>query len=257
MKNFLLSSIITMTALTGFAQVNSTILELQDAKVQINTNGALFNEFGNGMPGYEVPANSGNHAVFFSSLWLSGLDSQDSLRNAAIRFCQDAAGGFCEYFPGPLSTDGTVSSDPAVFDEYNRFWFIDRQQVDTHTAYFTCFYDPNCNTEIQFPEGYTISDEILEWPAHGETALGQPFYLAPFVDVNGDGSYQPEFGDYPSFPGDKAVYMISNDMGGPHVDSYGTPFGIELHTMVYSLQIYWLEKNLELIKNNQSLLELK
>ncbi len=233
MKHFLLSSLIILSSLTSFAQVITNILELQDAKVQINTNGVLFNDYGNGMPGYEVPLNSGNHAVFASALWLSGLDNQDNLYTAATTFCQQSSQGFCEFFPGPLTTDGTASTDAAVFAEYNRFWHITREQVEAHIEYFTCLYDPTCDTDTQFPEGYTPAQEILEWPAHGNISMGQPFYLAPFVDVNGDGAYQPEQGDYPSFPGDEAVYMIANDMGGVHVNSYGTPFGIELHTMIY------------------------
>src|SRR5690554_982724 len=232
MKRFLLSTLIIISVFTIQAQVYTTTLELIDARIKINTNGILFHEYGNG-PGYEVPANSENHAVFIGSLWLSGVDSQENLRTIGMLFCQDNPTGFCEYFPGPLTTDGTVSLDPATSAEYNRFWFITRQQVETHAAYFTCLNDPTCNIATEFPEGYTIPEEIAEWPAHGSTALGQAYYLAPFVDVDGNGSYQPEYGDYPAFPGDEAVYMIANDMGGPHTASNGAPFGIELHTMLY------------------------
>ncbi len=31
----------------------------------------------------------------------------------------------------------------------------------------------------------------------GNTALGQDFYLAPFLDFDGDGFYDPTLGDYP------------------------------------------------------------
>ncbi len=239
MKQLLFSTLVLISAHTGFAQVQSTVLELQDAKVHINSNGILFHDYPNRMAGYEVPLNSENHALFAATLWISGLDNQNNLRTAATTFCQQSPDGFCDLFSGPLTTDGTASTNDAVFEEYNRFWFITREQVETHTDYFTCLYNPTCNTEIQFPEGYTTPQEILEWPAHGNISMGLPFYLAPFVDVNGNGSYQPHYGDYPSFPGDEAVYMILNDKGGEHLNSGGAPFGIELHTMVY----YYLDSH--------------
>jgi hypothetical protein len=31
----------------------------------------------------------------------------------------------------------------------------------------------------------------LEWPAHGNILLGQSTKLAPYVDVNGNGNYDP------------------------------------------------------------------
>ncbi len=51
---------------------------------------------------------------------------------------------------------------------------------------------------------------ILEWPANGNpfakgaggVALVVNHDLAPFVDVNGDGKYNPLLGDYPAMKGD-------------------------------------------------------
>ncbi|MEG1555719.1 MAG: hypothetical protein RR356_03230, partial [Bacteroidales bacterium] len=51
-----------------------------------------------------------------------------------------------------------------------------------------------------------IPQAILNWPAQGDFAhKGQSFYLAPFFDVDNDGIYNPENGDYP-------YYDISNEL---------------------------------------------
>lgn len=233
MKRILLLFLVATGVLPAFGQVGGTELILYDAYVKILTNGLLFNDFGNGLPGYEVPAGYGNHAIYNAALWISGLDNEDNLRTTAITYCEQYTNGFCEFFPGPLTTDGTASTNAEVFAEYNRIWSVSRHQVEIHADYYTCLNDPDCDTETEFPEGYAIPTQILAWPAHGDTALDQPYNLAPFVDVDGDGVYQPESGDYPSFTGDEAVYIISNDKGGVHENSGGTPFGIEVHTMIY------------------------
>ena len=90
--------------------------------------------------------NSSNSTIFDASIWISGLDSSDNLHTAAITYCQDSPDGFCEYYSGPLKTDGTASSDGAVFSMYNRFWFISRDQVEAHQAYFDCLNNP----ELQY-----------------------------------------------------------------------------------------------------------
>lgn len=238
MRRLLLFAFLSST-ITCFAQVQTTVLQLTDANVRINTNGVLFHNLETSQGSYEAPADSGNNAIFDATLWISGLDSSDNLHTAAITYCQQNTGGFCEYYPGPLKTDGSASNNPEVFNSYNRFWFISRDEVEEHEAYFNCLNDPDCDTETEFPSGYTIPQEILDWPAHGNTNEGFPYYLAPFVDVDGDGSYHPENGDYPTFTGDKAVYMISNDNGTPHMNSQGQPLGVEIHTMIY----YYLDTN--------------
>lgn len=237
MKKILLISLL-LSGITCFGQVATTVLELTDANVWLNSNGMFFNNYAEGVGGYEVPANSENSAIFSSGLWIGGVDSLENLYASAITYCQDNQNGFCEYYPGPLTTDGTASSTTESLLEYNRFWFISRDQVEAHALYADCVNDPDCDTAIEFP-GYVIPQEIIEWPAHGDIANGFAYHLAPFIDVDGDGAYYPENGDYPSFTGDKAVYLIMNDKGGPHIDSGGEPFGVEVHTMFY----YFLDAN--------------
>ena len=63
--------------------------------------------------------------------------------------------------------------------------------------------------------GYIIPNDILNWPAHGDTTLGNSLgmlpYIAPFIDVDNDDIYNPSQGDYPCIKGDEAVYIVMND----------------------------------------------
>lgn len=59
--------------------------------------------------------------------------------------------------------------------------------------------------------GYQPIEVIANWPAHGDVSKGQAYYLAPFVDNNNDGDYNPLDGDYPKIKGQQAIYYIYND----------------------------------------------
>jgi hypothetical protein len=60
--------------------------------------------------------------------------------------------------------------------------------------------------------------------------------LAPFNDVNKNGTYDPVNGDFPRFKGDEAVYFIFNDAYGDHGESQGRKLGIEVHGMAYGFR---------------------
>lgn len=232
MKKLLLL-LVSLLPIALYSQSTMGDAILNNAQVKFNTNGVMFNEYVNLQPGYEVPYGTGINAIFASSLWIGGEDSAGNLHTSAMTYCLDNVNGFCEFYPGPLKTDGSASTTPVVALQYNRYWYISRTQVEIQQAYFDCLNDPNCNTETDFPNGYNIPSEITNWPAHGNTDEGYAAQLAPFIDYNNDGIYNPTEGDYPSFTGDAARYTISNDNGGPHLSSQGTPLGLEIHTMFY------------------------
>lgn len=81
----------------------------------------------------------------------------------------------------------------------------------------------------QWHPGAEIPEDILTWPA-----------IAPFVDVDSDGVYNPHNGDYPDILGDMALYCIYNDnydyyQNGTvqHTETGGAPLGVEIHCMLY------------------------
>lgn len=53
---------------------------------------------------------------------------------------------------------------------------------------------------------YNMPEGIKNWPATGDSTVGMATDLAPFVDVNQNGCYDPENGDYPIIKGEEALY---------------------------------------------------
>lgn len=76
---------------------------------------------------------------------------------------------------------------------------------------------------------------IGEWPAHGDPAKGEDYYMAPFVDVDLDGVYDPvNDGDYPCIEGDQALWWVYNDQAGDHTNTGGEKMGLQIKSMAYA-----------------------
>ncbi len=196
--------------------------------------GPLFLDADNGLAGLEAPAGSGLSPLFSSSLWISGINANGEILSSAQPFSCNTQwdNEYCEFGPGPLRLDGTAYS-PGEEAGYNRFWFVSSDEVDTHNSYYDCLSDPGCDVANQFPNGYEIPEDILNWPAEGDTSDGFSPTLAPFFDRNADGSYNANEGDHPSFCGAFTSYAIANDVVGTNLVEGSQSLGIEVHTMVY------------------------
>ena len=167
-------------------------------------------------PTWEVPQGSGKETMFQQSLWLGGLDADDSLHLDAFMYGQLGEA----YWSGPLkTTDATIDLMTAL--RFHHVWNLTRVEIDDFIA-------------RHGQAGYAIPEDILTWPAHGEE--GYASNLAPFVDVNGDGRYNPSDGDYPDIKGDQCLFFIFNDNWSMPTESSGTPLGIEIHAMVYAFE---------------------
>ena len=163
---------------------------------------------------WEVPAGSGKQTIFQHALWFGGLDAAESLHLAAYRFGQVGQ----DYWSGPLKTaDGSIDWMTSV--KYHHIWNLTRAEIDQFIA-------------NHGNAGYQVPEDILTWPAHGDA--GYASNLAPFVDVNGDGRYNPADGDYPDIKGDQCLFFIFNDSFKEHTESGGRKLGLEVHAMVYA-----------------------
>ena len=163
---------------------------------------------------WEVPAGSGKQTIFQHALWFGGLDAADDLHLAAYRFGQVGQ----DYWLGPLRTsDGSIDWMTSV--KYHHIWNLTREEIDQFVA-------------NHGNAGYQVPEDILTWPAHGDE--GYAANLAPFVDVNGDGRYNPTDGDYPDIKGDQCLFFIFNDSFKEHTESAGGKLGLEVHAMVYA-----------------------
>jgi hypothetical protein len=211
-----------------------------------------------GNPYYEVPAEEGNHAIFAGALWMGGRDPGGNLKLAAVRFRQVGN----DYWPGPLSTDGSASTTPESCLKWDNFYSMSRNMVERHRYFFTLvnqgldpFDDPI------FADGYSIPSQIMNWPAAGDATLGQSSTIAPFADLRDPETqevlttpdlYEPEQGDYPLYDleqeidcrtrlvtdpvplfGDFTMFWVFNDNGNIHTESQGQPIGMEIQAQMF------------------------
>ena len=191
---------------------------------------------GNGNAYYYVPAvtnrNVGVSSCFGGSIWLGGLDAGGQLKVAAMTYRQNGI----DFWPGPLDTTN-ASADPAECLRYDQIFSVTRLEVDNYVA-----------------TGAKSSD-ILNWPGNGDVSKRQGRRLAPYVDVNGDGFYDPETsGDYPAYDvenkaekdnlgfcktklyGDVTLFWVFNDNGGIHTETQGVPIGVEVRAQAFGFK---------------------
>ena len=218
------------TAANCAPPVSSNELSINNVRALIQTGGDMWWDLV-GVPKYEIPKGSGKTSLFAGSLWLGGRDASGQLKVAALRFRQVGM----DFWTGPLSTV-TAEIDPSTCDEWDVHFKSTRQAVD---AFVSRESNPN----------YVTPDFIKTWPAHGDQSKDEDAYLAPFVDVNGDGFYNYEDGDYPGYDltgkvdcqgklvnvyGDENLWWIFNDKGNIHTESGGQAIGMEIRAQAFS-----------------------
>ncbi len=165
---------------------------------------------------FECPRNGGNYTFSNFKLWIAGIDESDKLHFAPSYRMQWPY--LHSYRSGPIS----VQYHDQIDDPWDRVWDIQQSDIDYH------LYD------FQSPD-YIIPETVLNWPANGDTSNGQLWEIAPFVDLDQDGIYEPFEGDYPIIKGDQAIYFISNDDRGIHAHD-SLFFGVEIHGMAYAFE---------------------
>ena len=196
---------------------------------------------------YEIPKDEGVHSLFAGSLWIGGMTDEGSLKIAAMTYRQTGS----DFFPGPLNADtdsqnyGMTSSDDC--NDYNQHWVISKNEVEAYVAYMTCVNNVECDENAMFPE-YVIPEVITNWPASHFDFDGTNEYLAPFEDLNGNGVYDPEEGEYPGYDlnadgnciendylfGDQSIWWVFNDAGNTHGETQGTPIGVEIQAQAFA-----------------------
>lgn len=198
----------------GISQtVSNYYLDLNNVGATVNDGGVFFNNASVSFPGYSIPDGSGLHTLYAMGFWYGGVDVGGQLKFSGQKYDP-----LSDQFKGPLTTDGSAQPDNS--GQWTSALFpINHYDITTHIANY-------------MNPGYVVPAQIANWPAHGDVSNNFDYYLAPFVDIDLDGIYDPSNGDYPCIRGDKAVYVIMNDKGGLHA-SGGDPIGIEMHYMFY------------------------
>lgn len=239
--------------------------------LDINNVRTLMYSYGNGWflenAEYEIPKGSRKTSMFSFSLWVGGIDINNNLKLAGYRYGQGPTTASAhtknDFWPGPLTVDGTAAVDAETCAKYDKLFPITRAEVQEFIAY-------NENKD-DFPD-YQIPKSILDWPAHGNTSKGQARYLAPFKDVDKDGFYDPQKGDYPYYDlanklcpknrkpgdttwakvrngepddtlgilvdqvlkGDQTLWSVYNDKGNFHSETQGEAIGMEIRAQYFA-----------------------
>ncbi|MBK6838038.1 MAG: hypothetical protein IPG90_06965 [Bacteroidetes bacterium] len=183
---------------------------------------------------YEVPYGSGKHSLFSGAIWVGGLDNQGNLKMAAQTYRQSGN----DFWPGPLDvTNATITND--VCQKYDKHWKINKADVADFVNYY--------NSHSGDLDGYTVPDAIKTWPGNGDATLNQGQFLAPFEDVDSNGVYDYQTGDYPRFNlsstgqqcgeyllGDQTIWWVFNDAGNIHTET-GSRFniGVEIQAQAF------------------------
>lgn len=196
--------------------------------------------------GYEVPKGDGTGAkltaLFTGAIWMTGLDAGNNLKCAGQTYRQ----GGDDYWPGPLSSSGTI--DKATCNKYDRFFNVYGADIDKAQTNFLS--KGSATTLADIPKA------VLAWPAKGNqylatdpSLIGETFNvtenLAPFKDVDGDGTYDPLKGDYPVIPcstgeskafADQMIFWVFNDAGNLHTETNGQAIGVQVNSLAFAFQ---------------------
>ncbi len=192
------------------------VLDQNQALALVNDDGIFFQNTASNAPGYEIPAESGNHTTYGMSFWMTSIDDTGLIYSS----CQ-AFSGNTDLFTGPISDD---YSNPWYLETYDTaIWKVTRDEIEYHMSNFTAI-------------GYSPSQGIASWPGNGNSVYGVAEQLAPYVDLDNNSLYEPLLGDYPFILGDQALYVILNDDREIHSTTGGASFGVELHCMFYQFE---------------------
>lgn len=203
------------------------ISENNNVRFTLLNSGDMWSNISTYEAGYEVPKDSGIHPIYSGALWMGGLDNEGQIHTAAMTYRQNGI----DYWPGPLNAQAETEADNCF--DFDLFYTVKRSDVIAHIE----------NWEN---EDYILAPSIANWPGNRPDNINETF--APYADVNENGTYDPENGDYPNFDihnegldcqgdvlmGDEVVWWVFNDKGNIHTETLGAPFGFEIQAQAFS-----------------------
>ncbi len=214
-------------------------LDINNVRTTILVGGDMWWDVSN--PKYEVPINSDKHSLFAGALWIGGIDAGGQIKVAGQTYRQTGI----DFWAGPIDTVN-VDISPDQCQAYDRHWKMLRTGINAFVA-----------GDLTNPDYLAIKDDIESWPGNGDASYNQGNYLAPFKDVNDDGVYDPNIGDYPgynlsgTFPtipgtvktvcndylfGDQTIWWVFNDVGNVHTETSSQPIGLEIRAQGFAFK---------------------
>lgn len=217
MKKLYVPLIFMTLALSPLHAQTHAYLDVNEIRARIEPGGYTF--LAPGHKGYVWKAGDISTIVIASN-WISAIRANDSVLHASMAYSVNA-----DFMPGPMRLD-RIANDAAFSAAWNQVFSVTKQEIELFRQQFALGNVQNGT----FP----VPASIAGWPGNGPT--GYATQLAPYVDINGDYTYNPLHGDYPKIKGDQAVWKVSNDISSPsRTFSDAAPLGIELQQMFYAV----------------------
>jgi hypothetical protein len=203
-----------------------TDMDINNIRTTIMTGGDMWWDLNTAK--YEIPKGSKKHSMFAGALWIGGETDGGQLKVAAMTYRQTGD----DFWAGPLDP-ATGAISPTECEEWDQHFKIERAQVEEFLE-----AKENGNTSYETP------DVIKNWPARGSVLAGDRD-IAPFHDVNNDGIYNHDDGDYPDYNisgddidaklfGDQTLFWVFNDKGNVHGESGAEAIGLEIHAQAFA-----------------------
>ena len=224
---FLLATALLVTDQASAQSSFNTIefIDINNIKAGNLVHGDMWRNTVTSGPACEYPKGSGKHLMGLGSLWMGGYDQSFNLKTAAQMYRQTGN----DYFPGPADFSIAASQQQTFMQNWARIWKVNRSTIDSFRAL-------SSHTVANTPAVF------MEWPAKGNVhakgansaALTITADLAPFIDVDGDGTYSALKGDYPKIKGDQMLWWVINDIMSAKLNSSSGAIGVEVRNMAYA-----------------------
>lgn len=194
---------------------NQMVLNHNNVSCILSDEGGFFNNSTAGVGGYEVPKGDSVYSIFAGSFMIGAQDPLGQIYFSGRKY--SLGGSESSFHSGPIADPFYYGSAAYNLAYQNALWKVSAADIEWHQLNF------------QNP-GYTVPNSLLKWPGNGDVTMGVAQQLAPYIDLNQNGIYEPVLGDYPDIRGDEAVYIIMNDAS---YQPDGNELQIELHVMFY------------------------
>ncbi|MES2388851.1 MAG: hypothetical protein V4543_12690 [Bacteroidota bacterium] len=205
-----ITSTVAASAANCAAPVAKAILEINNVRCLIRNGGDMW--FENSNPLYEVPKTTSStevkrNSMFAGGIWIGGRDKSD-VSKILVQAQTYRQGGQMTFWPGPIDPVVATTNRQrcAQFDE------LYEARKSVVRTYVNQFNGGLIRSDDDIP------DMVKFWPGKnsfflpqktGKAGMELDYDLAQFVDVDGDGNYNPLSGDYPRLRGDK--YLLDAD----------------------------------------------